>query len=57
MRPEPRTAWHRDQSPEIDANWITLAKVALRSGHHAAALAALARSIELNPANRSSGKF
>jgi uncharacterized Ntn-hydrolase superfamily protein len=42
----------RDQSPEIDANWITLAEVALRSGHHAEALAALAKSIEINPANR-----
>ena len=42
----------RDMSPEIDANWITLAEVGLRAGKKAEAIAALVKSIELNPANR-----
>lgn len=42
----------RDKSPEIDANWIALAEVHLRLAQKAEALAAIARSIELNPANQ-----
>lgn len=42
----------RDRSPEIDANWITLAEAQLRLGHRIDALAAIAKSIELNPANK-----
>ena len=42
----------RDKSPEIDANWISLAEVHLRLDQKAAAITALAKAIELNPANR-----
>lgn len=42
----------RDQSPEIDANHITLAEVYLRTDNKAEAIAALAKSIEINPANK-----
>lgn len=41
-----------EQSPEIDGNWITLAEVHLRSERKTEAIAALAKSIEINPANR-----
>jgi uncharacterized Ntn-hydrolase superfamily protein len=42
----------RDQSPEIDSNWITLASVHLSMGQKAEALAAIRRAVELNPANK-----
>jgi uncharacterized Ntn-hydrolase superfamily protein len=42
----------RDKSPEIDANWVTLAEVYLRAGQRAEALAAVRRAVELNPANK-----
>ena len=42
----------RDMSPEIDANWVTLADVHLRAGRKADALAAIRTAVELNPANR-----
>jgi uncharacterized Ntn-hydrolase superfamily protein len=42
----------RDQSPEIDANWVTFAEVCLQAGKKSEAVAALAKSIELNPANK-----
>jgi len=42
----------RDKSPEIDANWVTLAEVRLRSNQKIEALAALSKAVELNPANR-----
>jgi uncharacterized Ntn-hydrolase superfamily protein len=43
----------RDMSPEIDSNWVTLAEVYLREGNRAEAFAAIRKSVELNPANRS----
>jgi uncharacterized Ntn-hydrolase superfamily protein len=42
----------RDKSPTSDAAWMTIAHVHLRSGEKGAALAALARAIELNTANK-----
>lgn len=42
----------RDKSPEIDANWVTLAQVHLRMGQKAEALAAIKKAVELNPANK-----
>jgi uncharacterized Ntn-hydrolase superfamily protein len=47
-----RASAARDMSPEIDANWVTLAQVHLRMGQRTEALAAIRRAVELNPANR-----
>jgi uncharacterized Ntn-hydrolase superfamily protein len=42
----------RDKSPEIDANWISIAEADLRMDKKSEAVAALAKSIEINPANK-----
>lgn len=42
----------RDKSPEIDAGYVTLAEVYLRTDQKTEALAAVAKSIEINPANK-----
>lgn len=39
-------------SPELDGGWVTLASIHLRRGARVEALEALARAIDLNPANR-----
>jgi uncharacterized Ntn-hydrolase superfamily protein len=40
------------KSPELDGGWVTLASIHLRLGARAEALKALAKAVELNPANR-----
>lgn len=42
----------RDKDPENDNAWVALANVHLKAGRKADALAAVARAIELNAANR-----
>ncbi len=42
----------KDKSPEIDSNWITLAEVHLRMSEKPAALDAIRKAVELNPANK-----
>ncbi len=42
----------RDTSPEIDANYLSLAEVYLRTDQKPEAIAALGKSIEINPANK-----
>jgi len=42
----------RDKDPENDNAWVALANVHLRAGRKAAALDALRKAVELNPANR-----
>ena len=41
-----------DKSPELDGVWVALANIHLRMGAKAQALQALAKAVELNPANR-----
>ena len=42
----------KDKSPEFDEAWVIWAVTELRAGRKAAALTALGRAIELNPANK-----
>ena len=42
----------RDRSPDYDSTWVVLADVYLSMGRKTDALAALRRSVELNPANK-----
>jgi len=42
----------RDASPTNDNAWVTIANIHLRTGDKANAIAAIARAIELNPANK-----
>jgi uncharacterized Ntn-hydrolase superfamily protein len=42
----------RDKAPENDNAWVALANIHLKAGRKAEALAALARAIDLNPANK-----
>jgi uncharacterized Ntn-hydrolase superfamily protein len=42
----------RDKSATNDAAWVTLANIHLRMGQKADAMSALARAVELNPANK-----
>ena len=42
----------RDKSATNDAAWVALANIHLRMGQKADAMSALARAVELNPANR-----
>jgi uncharacterized Ntn-hydrolase superfamily protein len=42
----------RDKSPTNDAAWVTIATIHLRLRDKAQALAAIARAVELNPANK-----
>ena len=42
----------REKSPEFDEAWVIWAVTELRAGRKAAALTALGRAIELNPANK-----
>ena len=42
----------RDRSPANDVAWVALGNVYVKMGRNAAALAALKRAIELNPANQ-----
>jgi uncharacterized Ntn-hydrolase superfamily protein len=43
----------RDKSPTNDNAWVTIANIHLRMGDKANAVAAVARAVELNPANKS----
>jgi uncharacterized Ntn-hydrolase superfamily protein len=42
----------RDKSPTNDAAWVTMANIQLRMGKKADAMEAVARAVELNPANK-----
>ena len=42
----------RDKAPENDNAWVALANIHLKAGRKADALAAIAKAIELNAANR-----
>jgi uncharacterized Ntn-hydrolase superfamily protein len=42
----------RDKSPTNDAAWVMLGNIHLRLGQKAEAMSALARAVELNPANK-----
>jgi uncharacterized Ntn-hydrolase superfamily protein len=42
----------RDKAPDNDNAWVALANIHLKAGRKADALAAIARAIELNAANR-----
>jgi uncharacterized Ntn-hydrolase superfamily protein len=47
-----KAAAARDKSPEIDANWISLAEVQVRMNHPDEAISSLSKAVELNPANK-----
>jgi uncharacterized Ntn-hydrolase superfamily protein len=42
----------RDKAPQNDNAWVAIANIQLKAGRKADALAALAKAIELNPANK-----
>lgn len=42
----------RDKAPQNDNAWVAIANIHLKAGRKADALAAIAKAIELNPANR-----
>jgi thioredoxin-like negative regulator of GroEL len=42
----------RDRSATNDAAWVTIANIQLRMGQKADAMAAVAKAVELNPANK-----